>query len=285
MYKKIISISLLIVFMISGAACSNGESAKPTNPTTSTTQEEKSTHSEHELTTEKDSKEQSIIDTTKKPFETTNRNTITKPSNTKRETKNEYEGYTLCENCSDTWFEGDYRYCSSCKCSLSTCDNLKSGNSDDYCSEHICGQNGCLGSRENGSLFCRSHNCDAANCGEAQATNSRYCLQHKCSECYKQKDSGSNYCSSHNCAWSGCVSGKSGSSGYCLEHKCNESGCLNPKQNSANYCSNHDCERCTGDRVGGSRYCIDCKCSIPGCTNWGTSKIGGINYCGNHVPK
>lgn len=215
--------------------------------------------------------------------------TQTQPSNT--DTSNDYlhEGYKLCAKCSKVWFKGDYTYCNNCKCSASYCDNIKSGNSDRYCSEHMCGSQGCLGIRENGSLFCQSHNCDAGNCKEACADGSRYCLQHKCGQCSSKKEEGSNFCSLHNCSWGGCKAEKYKNSAYCLEHKCSDPNCSNSKQSSSsytvNYCSNHDCKDCMRDRVEGSFYCTEHKCSVSGCINSGSNIIDGIRYCGNHKPK
>lgn len=215
-----------------------------------------------------------------------------KPSETEAPIQNissssddDLDGYTKCEKCG-TYFQGYYSYCSTCRCSQSNCQNLKSNNSDRWCSEHMCLINGCLTGRENGSLYCQNHNCDANSCKEAQSSNSRYCLQHKCTECSKQKESGSNYCSSHNCNWSNCKADKSNNSSYCIEHKCNQSGCSNSKQSSgeSNYCSSHDCNYCMKDRYAGSSYCVDHKCSVSGCTNHGNNGIGGVMYCSNHLP-
>lgn len=204
-------------------------------------------------------------------------------------TENKHEGYTLCAKCNKVWFKGDYLYCGDCKCSLSSCSNTKSGNSDRYCFEHMCLNTGCSMQRENDSLYCYNHNCYADSCKEVRAKDSGYCFQHKCGECNKPKEDGSYFCSLHNCNWSSCKAARYKNSAYCLEHKCADTNCSNPKQDNSsytvNYCSNHDCKTCMRDRVAGSFYCVEHKCSVGGCANAGNYGIGGANYCNNHKPK
>ena len=295
--KKLLAIILSIIMVFSLCACGNKETGKINCSSCGESISKDVAFCEHcgaannvsdDILSEGSSLNEYSSGETNKPTES-NKPTQTeslKPNTNKNTSQG---GNNRCGKCGIAMSQSGYSYCNNCKCSSSLCKNAKSGNSDKYCSEHMCGEKGCTTMKEDGSLFCKHHNCDASYCKEAQSNGSRYCLQHKCNKCSLEKEDGSDFCSSHTCANGSCKAGQHQNSGYCIEHKCNYSNCSNPKQYSSsytvNYCSSHDCRNCMRDRVDGSFYCYEHKCSVSGCTYFGNIGVNGIMYCNNHRPK
>lgn len=137
------------------------------------------------------------------------------------------------EGCKFNIVDG-FKFCSSCKCSVAHCPNIKYIRGNFYwgfCLEHKC--NLCNNKRS-GENYCKDHLCEIDFCELAKQANTNCCSRHKCKKCNVKVMNNYDLCEYHKCKIVNCMYERSNYE-YCVNHKCTEKHC----KGGSNTCTNH----------------------------------------------